>query len=99
MTEKDLGMDQEGGATPLINDKHQRRAYNPLPDCPMTQRITVTASIQVPRVPHFLRFENGSGTIRVGDVTDASLRGLAAEWTEALLTLAAEQRQETVPSQ
>lgn len=57
-------------------------------------KLTVHADIIVPRVPNFLRFESGEGTLRVGDVTDESLRGLGAEWTDALLKRAAEQRRE-----
>lgn len=60
----------------------------------MSQKITVVAEIVVPKVPNFLRFESGEGVISVGDVTDESLRGLGAEWTEALLKRAAEQRDE-----
>lgn len=52
----------------------------------------VHADVQVPRVPNFLLFTNGQQKISIADVTDESLRGLAAEWTENLLARAAELR-------
>lgn len=57
----------------------------------------VHADVQVPRVPNFLLFNNGQGNISIADVTDESLRGLAAEWTENLLARAAELRKQPRP--
>ncbi len=54
--------------------------------------IHVTASVQVPKVPNFLRYPGG--TVRVGDIQDESLRRVADAWKEDLLARAAEQRKE-----
>lgn len=59
----------------------------------------VHADVQVPRVPNFLIFNDGQGKISVADVTDESLRGLAAEWTENLLARAAELRKKPRPNE
>lgn len=58
----------------------------------MSVKLHVTAEIIVPRVPNFLLFADGLGKISIADVTDDSLRGLAEEWTTALLARAAELR-------
>lgn len=55
-------------------------------------KIRVTAEIIVPRVPNFLIFADGQQKISIADVTDDSLRGLADQWTAALLDRAAELR-------
>lgn len=51
----------------------------------MSQRINVTADVEVPKVPNFLRFSDGSGTIDIADVTDDALRGLGSVWVTELL--------------
>lgn len=51
----------------------------------MGQRINVTADVEVPEVPNFLRFSDGSGTIDIADVTDDALRGLGSVWVTELL--------------
>lgn len=56
------------------------------------QKINVHAEVEVPRVPNFLRFDNGEQSISIADITDESLRGLGAEWTESLVQRAAEIR-------
>lgn len=61
-------------------------------------KFTVHTEIDIPRVPNFLRFADGSGTLSVGDITDESLRGIGLEWTEALLKRAAEVRQSPRPA-
>lgn len=58
----------------------------------MGTKLTVSADVEVPRVPNFLRFANAEGTISIADITDESLRELGAEWTEALIAHATELR-------
>lgn len=59
----------------------------------------VHADVEVPRVPNFLLFTNGQQKISIADITDESLRGLAAEWTENLLARAAELRKQPRPNE
>lgn len=54
--------------------------------------IRVTASVEVPTVPNFLRYPGG--VVRIGDVEDESLEEVADVWKEGLLTRAREQRKE-----
>lgn len=63
----------------------------------MGTKLTVHADVEVPRVPNFLRFTSGEGTISIADITDESLRGLGAEWTEALVSLANQIRKQPRP--
>lgn len=58
----------------------------------MSTKIQVHADIVLPRVPNFLLFGDGMGKISIADITDDSLRGLGAEWTEALIKRAEEIR-------
>lgn len=62
-------------------------------------KFTVYAEIDIPRVPNFLRFANGEGTLSVGDITDASLHQIGVQWTEALLKRAEEIRCAPRPSE
>lgn len=52
--------------------------------------ITVTADIEVPKVPNFLLYEGGK--MAVGDLRDSDLEKLADAWKTALLERAMEQR-------
>lgn len=62
--------------------------------------ITAQVRIALPQVPNFLRAEGSSqllgATIPLSALTDKELRILGAEWTEALLARAAEQRRKAV---
>ncbi len=58
----------------------------------MSKTITVTADVQMPRVPAFLKY--GGGTLDIADVDDKSLKELAAAWTNELLDSAKKRRAE-----
>lgn len=60
----------------------------------MSQKINVYAEILTPRVPNFLRFADGNGTISIADVTDESLRAMGQEWIEELVRHAIEPRKQ-----
>lgn len=58
----------------------------------MGQTLTVTAQVEVPRVPNFLRMTDGQ-TIPVSAITDAELKRLAVAWGEDLVKNAKRQRE------
>lgn len=58
----------------------------------MAETLTVTAEVELPRPPNFMRYQGG--TIPVGDLSDEDLRRIGEAWTEALLQRAREQREE-----
>lgn len=62
----------------------------------MTQKITVTAQVEIPRVPNFLRMTDGK-SLPVYAASEKSLREIGALWTEALVQRAKEQGERTKP--
>jgi hypothetical protein len=52
--------------------------------------ITVKMTIEVPKVPNFLRTSDGQ-SVPVNSVTDDGLREIAAQWTLDLLARSKEQ--------
>lgn len=62
-----------------------------------TERITVTATVTLPRPPNFLRYGDEQ-SIDVADITDESLQQIGEAWTKALLEHAEKRRsQREVP--
>lgn len=61
----------------------------------MGRKIKVTAEVEVPKVPNFLRMSDGQ-TLPVSAAREDSLRELGRLWTEALIERAKEQRGEDV---
>jgi hypothetical protein len=58
--------------------------------------LTVTAQIQTPFVPNFLRMTDGQ-MLPLSAVGDAGLRRIGKAWTEELIRRAAEQRKDATP--
>ena len=52
---------------------------------------TTCVVVETPRPPNFLRLSTG-GTVQVGDVSDETLRQVAADWLEALRRVAKTQQ-------
>ena len=53
--------------------------------------VKVTATVEVPKIPNFLRMSDGQ-TLSLGAISDVGLREVGQEWTESLLVRAKEQR-------
>ena len=51
-------------------------------------------SVETPKVPNFLRLEDGQ-TVPICAITDDGLRALAEQWTKDLLARAAEMHRDT----
>jgi len=58
-------------------------------------KISVTATIEIPTVPNFLRLASGQ-TIPVSAITEEGLREIGKEWIEALIVRAKEQSKDCV---
>lgn len=57
----------------------------------MAEILRVTADVECPRVPNFLRMTDGQ-TLPLAAVDEDGLREIGAAWTEALIERAREQR-------
>jgi len=53
--------------------------------------VTVTARVEIPRLPNFLRMTDGQ-TLPIEAIDDESLRYIGQAWSGALLELARERR-------
>lgn len=58
-----------------------------------TKNITVSARVEIPRVPNFLLLTDGQ-KLPVSALDDEGLRAIGAAWTEDLIARAAEQRKQ-----
>lgn len=59
----------------------------------MPQVLTVKVSIEIPRVPNFLRRTDGT-MMELRDVEDAGLLAIAEQWGKNLIERAAQQRKD-----
>lgn len=57
-----------------------------------TKKVTITMTVDVPRVPNYVR--TPGGRVAVGEMPEEDLRALAHAWTENLLANAERQRRE-----
>lgn len=62
----------------------------------MSTIIEVAAEAKVPKAPNYVTSADDRLTLRVGDLTDESLRKIATAWTENLFANAERQRKEKV---
>ncbi len=58
----------------------------------MTKTLVITATVQIPQGPNFLRYADDSGALPLSAFSDDDLRRVGRAMTENLLTRAAEQR-------
>ena len=61
-------------------------------------RITVTAEVEIPRPPNFVRMTDGQ-SLPISALSADALEELADEWRKALLRRAGEQRLENIVEQ
>ena len=57
----------------------------------MSKVFKITAEVEIPRVPNFLRLTDGR-TLPVKAIDETSLREIGKIWTEALIERAKEQK-------
>lgn len=58
-----------------------------------SRHMLVTAPIELPQVPNFVRLTNGS-TLPIHQLDDAQLRALGEAWTDALIQHATDKRKD-----